>query len=81
MSNTHTLPTRLVKKAVQDALMEGMKTAIAHLPEDALGERRIAEEQFRRVEKLFGYEPYSWPIGNSVDNYIKVFREDADGTG
>jgi hypothetical protein len=53
----------LIKKAMQDALMHGMKTAIAHLPDEALEERRIAEEQFRRVEKLFGYEPNSWPVG------------------
>jgi hypothetical protein len=52
-----------VKKAMQDALMQGMKTAIARLPENASWERRVAEEQFRRVEKLFGYEPNSWPVG------------------
>lgn len=57
-------PSRtLVKKAMQDALMHGMKTAIAHLPENASDERRAAEEQFRRVERLFGYEPNSWPVG------------------
>lgn len=53
----------LIKKAMQDELMHGMKTAIARLPESSSTERRIAEEQFRRVEKLFGYEPNSWPIG------------------
>ena len=52
-----------VKKAMQDTLMQGMKMAIAHLPENATWERRVAEEQFRRVEKLFGYEPGSWPVG------------------
>lgn len=53
----------LIKKAMQDQLMHGMKVAIAHLPEHATCERRIAVEQFRRVEKLFGYEPNSWPVG------------------
>jgi AMMECR1 domain-containing protein len=53
----------LVKKAMQDVLMHGMKTAIAYLPENAVEERMVAEEQFRRVEKLFGYEPNSWPVG------------------
>jgi len=52
-----------VKKAMQDALMLGMKVAIARLPENATWERRVAEEQFRRVERLFGYEPGSWPVG------------------
>jgi hypothetical protein len=56
------LPRTLIKKAVQDALMHGLKTAIAHLPEAAVKERKIVEEQFRRVEKLFGYEPNSWPV-------------------
>lgn len=52
-----------IKLAMQDALMQGMKTAIANLPEDAVQERQIAEEQFRRIEKLFGYEPKSWSVG------------------
>ena len=47
----------IIKKAMQDELMHGMKTVMSRLPEEAAEERRIAEEQFRRVEKLFGYEP------------------------
>lgn len=52
-----------MKFAMRDALMHGMKTAIANLPENSKEERRVAEEEFRRVEKLFCYEPNSWPVG------------------
>lgn len=53
----------LIKKAAQDALMQGMRKAISNLPASSLDDlelRCVAELQFRRVEKLFGYEPNSW---------------------
>lgn len=55
--------TTEMKWAMRDALMHGMKTAIANLPEAAQKERIAAEKEFRRVEKLFSYEPNSWPVG------------------
>jgi hypothetical protein len=50
----------LVKEAAQDALMEAMRRGINAIrdetPDDAEF-REEAEAQFRRVEKLFRYEP------------------------
>jgi hypothetical protein len=55
----------LVKKAAQDTLMEAMRRGINAIrdetPDDAKF-REEAEAQFRRVEKLFRYEPGSWPF-------------------
>ena len=55
----------LVKKAAQDALMEAMRRGINAIrnetPDDAEF-REEAEAQFRRVEKLFRYEPGNWPF-------------------
>lgn len=53
----------LIKKAAQDALMQGMRKAISSLPSSTLEDlelRCVAVAQFRRAEKLFGYEPDSW---------------------
>jgi hypothetical protein len=53
----------LIKKAAQDALMQGMRRAISNLPSSTMEDlelRCIAELQFRRAENLFGYEPNSW---------------------
>jgi hypothetical protein len=53
----------VVKKAAQDALMEAMRRGMNAIrdetPDDAKF-REEAEAQFRRVEKLFRYEPGSW---------------------
>lgn len=57
------MATLLAKKAAQDWLMQGLRVAIARLPAHDDETRKEAEKQFRRVEKLFGYEPGSWATG------------------
>lgn len=58
------MKTKEKRQSAQDKLMHGMQGAIssmkAETPND-LEVRNAAIEQFRRIEKLFGYEPKSWP--------------------
>lgn len=58
-----------LKHKAQDYLMSGMQTAFYRIGDDSsLTERQKsairseAEKQFRRVERLFGYDPDSWGI-------------------
>jgi hypothetical protein len=56
----------LVKKGAQDALMEAMRRQLAAMPDETPDDAAFFKEaarQFRRIEKLFGYEPGSWPTG------------------
>lgn len=46
------------KFAAREHLMRGMQVAISHIMDEALKARAI--DEFRRVEKLFGYENGSW---------------------
>lgn len=54
----------IAKKAAQDWLMCAMRIAISRFPDtDASQEQqRLTIEQYRRIEKLFGYEPGFWPL-------------------
>ncbi len=59
-----------IKHAAQDALMHGMTAAFYAINDnDDLTEEQkaalhaAADEQMKRVEKLFGYEPGSWIRG------------------
>ena len=55
--------TSIIKRAAQDWMMHSVKKAICELPSETtydLALRRVAVEQFRRIEKLFRYEPGSW---------------------
>lgn len=51
------------KQAAQDALMVGMQAALDNIAADDAEVYRTAVEQFRRVEKLFGYVPGSFSAG------------------
>ena len=53
----------IVKKAAQDAPMEAMRRGINAVRDETQDDAKLREEaeaQFRRVEKLFRYEPGSW---------------------
>lgn len=51
---------REMKEQAQDELIAGIRAAFSTLPEDAPEDlRAVMSDQFARVEKLFGYEPYS----------------------
>jgi len=55
----------LVRKAAQDRLMLAMLRSINSLPCETQTEIEfwnVSELQFRRAEKLFGYEPGSWEL-------------------
>jgi hypothetical protein len=59
-----------LKQEAQDALMQSMTAAFYAINDndDMTEEQRealyaAADEQMRRVEKLFGYEPGSWLRG------------------
>ena len=55
----------VVKKAAQDALMEAMRRGMNAIRDESPDDAKFREEveaQFRRVEKLFRYEPGSWPF-------------------
>lgn len=51
------------RQQAKDELMNGLRRAISMLPGETSLDveiRQEAIEQFRRVEKLFGYEAGSW---------------------
>ena len=51
---------RELKEKAQDELIACMCVAFFHLSDSASDEfRTVMSDQFARVEKLFGYEPYS----------------------
>jgi len=62
---------KVVKQEAQDRLMNGMQIAISRLVETAANDdgpdgRAVYHEavaQFRRVEKMFGYDPNTWSSG------------------
>ena len=63
-----------IKQAAQDQLMSGMQVVLSRLAANAANDDgwgspkwkpvyNEAIEQFRRVEKMLGYEPGSWTPG------------------
>ena len=59
---------KIVKQEAQARLMNGMQIAISRLAaeDDGPDGRAVYHEaiaQFRRVEKMFGYDPNSWTSG------------------
>ena len=46
------------KFAAREELMFGMQIAISRIADEIVKNRAI--DEFRRVEKLFGFEPGSW---------------------
>jgi predicted glycoside hydrolase/deacetylase ChbG (UPF0249 family) len=62
---------KIAKQEAQDRLMSGMQIAISRLAATAVEDdgpegRAVYHEavaQFRRIEKLFGYQPNTWTEG------------------
>ena len=51
---------RELKEQAQDELIAGLRASFSTLPDEAPQELRNAmSDQFARIERLFGYEPYS----------------------
>jgi hypothetical protein len=54
-----------MKRDGREALMQGMLDAIRNMDgsfPDALKTRQLAIDDFRRIEKLFGYKPGHWVV-------------------
>ena len=58
------MATKELKEKAQDELMTGLQSAFDGLPDDAPRELQLMmSDQMARVEKLFGYTPYSYGRG------------------
>jgi len=53
-----------IKFAAREHLMTGMQIAISHITDDVVKRRAI--DEFRRVERMFGFEPGSWSPYHNV---------------
>jgi hypothetical protein len=52
------MATKILKQQMQDRLMDRMRTALYDI--DTQKEKDEMEKQFRRIEKMFGYNEGSW---------------------